>query len=118
MSEMEYEKASRGHANGIGPIYPVRYEYAWGNTIIKQISASLVNDGQANEQLAASDTANCNYNNYANVKGPARVGIFAAKNPTSFKRRATGASFYGVMELSGNLSEMVVSTFIPYSTKY
>ena len=114
MSEMEYEKVCRGNAYGIGPIYPVNLEYAWGNTVIKPIFKTLVNDGLINERLGSGDTSNCNYNNTSYAQGPVRVGIFAAKNPTSFKRRATGASYYGVMELSGNLSEPVVSTFIPY----
>ena len=39
-------------------------------------------------------------------KGPLRVGIFAE---SSDNRTTSGAGFYGNMELSGNLNEMVVN---------
>ncbi|MEZ4688543.1 MAG: hypothetical protein R3B47_21510, partial [Bacteroidia bacterium] len=42
------------------------------------------------------------------INGPVRCGIFAASatNPT---REETGATYYGIMEMSGNLVERGVS---------
>ncbi|MEI7485460.1 MAG: SUMF1/EgtB/PvdO family nonheme iron enzyme, partial [Ignavibacteriota bacterium] len=42
------------------------------------------------------------------IAGPVRVGIFAG-NPLNTGRLSSGASFYGIMELSGNLAERPVS---------
>lgn len=42
------------------------------------------------------------------IAGPVRVGIFAA-NILNTGRLSSGASFYGIMELSGNLSERAIS---------
>ena len=42
------------------------------------------------------------------INGPLRVGIFAA-NTLNTGRLSSGASFYGIMELSGNLAERPVS---------
>jgi len=41
-------------------------------------------------------------------RGPVRVGIFAA-NSNNTGRVSSGASCYGIMELSGNLAEQAVS---------
>jgi len=114
MSEMEYEKASRGNAQGIGPIYPIRLEYAWGNTTITNLTGTLTNDGTVSEGVPNPSTNNANALYSGGISGPVRNGIFAAKNFTTDKRQQSGASYYGVMELSGNLSEMVVATFAPY----
>ena len=46
--------------------------------------------------------------NGGSIAGPLRVGIFAA-NPLNTGRISSGASFYGIMELSGNLAERPVS---------
>ena len=42
------------------------------------------------------------------INGPLRVGIFAATNPGG-SRLQTGAGYYGVYELSGNLWERPVT---------
>ncbi|MEY3439088.1 MAG: hypothetical protein RL265_1673, partial [Bacteroidota bacterium] len=44
--------------------------------------------------------------NNASVQGPLRVGSFATASST---REQAGASYYGIMELSGNLWERTVS---------
>ena len=117
MSELEYEKICRGHDVTYGPIYPVKYEYPWGNTNITNVSGSLTNALTTSEGLPnpTTNNANAQYSG-SSVTGPLRCGIFAAKNQTTNQRQQSGASFYGVMELGGNLAEMVVSTFIPYSS--
>lgn len=102
MTELEYEKICRG------PVTPVAGEYAWGTNIITDAN-TLINDGTANEQSSNAITGGggiANYNNNT-IFGPIRCG-FAAKVATS--RLTAGSSYYGVMEMSGNLWEPVVTT--------
>jgi len=100
MTELEYEKAARGTVSAVAD------EYAWGSTTITQ-SANITNGGAANETASNSGNGLCNYGNRASQpQGPMRCG-FA---PTSTTTRAqAGASYYGVMELSGNLWERPVT---------
>ncbi|MDP2904737.1 MAG: hypothetical protein Q8O22_00365 [Candidatus Omnitrophota bacterium] len=91
MTELEYEKACRGTLD------PVADEYAWGSTAITA-ATGITNSGAINE-TASPTTANCVYNN-SGTGGPLRGG-FAATSTSS--RAQAGASYYGVMELSGNL---------------
>ena len=91
-TELEYEKAARG------PQIPVAGEYAWGNiTIVNAAAGSLVSSGTS---LEASSTAGANSLYTGGVAGPIRVGSFASAATT---RAQAGASYYGVMDLSGNL---------------
>jgi formylglycine-generating enzyme required for sulfatase activity len=114
MSELEYEKAARGHDVTYGPIYPVQFEYPWGNTSITNLTGTLTNDGTISEGVPNPTTNNANALYSGGISGPVRNGIFAAKNATANQRQQSGASFYGVMELAGNLAEMVISNTIPY----
>lgn len=99
MTELEFEKAARG------PKTPVVNEYAWGLAGgISQVTG-ITNSGQRDE--IAANSGNCVYGSHASVQGPMRSG-FAATVSTA-TREATGASFYGIMELSGNLWERTVS---------
>jgi formylglycine-generating enzyme required for sulfatase activity len=114
MSELEFEKAARGsdatnRSSTIG-VYPVNGEYAWGTTSINA-ATSLSNDGQPSEGISSPTTSNANANYGGNISGPVRVGIFAAKNWTSDQRRQSGASYYVIMELTGNLKEMVAIAY-------
>jgi formylglycine-generating enzyme required for sulfatase activity len=95
MSELEFEKAGRG------PYRAVSGEYAWGTTSITGATA-VTNAGKPNE--APSSAANCVYN--SGVQGPMRVGAMAAGDAT---RVASGAGYYGAMDLSGNLWERAVT---------
>ncbi len=65
----------------------------------------FTNSGATNE-VAANASANAAFGNHASVQGPMRVGVFAT---ASSSRSSAGASFYGIMELSGNLWEQVVT---------
>ncbi len=104
MTELEYEKASRG------TFLPVADEYAWGNTSIHATIYTITNDGGANATVdAGSSTGNASYTTTNGlIDGPLRVGIFAASFGTPARQEA-GATFYGVMEMSGNLWERPVT---------
>ncbi len=103
MTELEFEKAGRGPANSVAG------EYAWGNTNIASKPYTLKNNGQPDEAIAtnyASDpTGNAAYTSTF-IKGPLRGGVFATATAT---RAEAGASYYGIMELSGNLYERPVT---------
>ena len=106
MTELEFEKACRG------PLDPVADEYAWGNTNISETTA-ILNDGTGTE---TATNGNCNYHHADDPhkpappngapKGPYRVGIYAKEGST---RQEAGASYWGIMELSGNLWERPVT---------
>ena len=95
MSELEFERAGRG------PQRAVSGEYAWGSTSITQ-ATGITNEGLPSER--AESGANCAYSEA--IEGPLRVGSFAYGVST---RIASGAGYYGVMELSGNLWERAVT---------
>lgn len=97
MSELEFEKAGRG------PYRPVSGEYAWGSTSATQ-AQSITDGGKATE--APGSAANLTYGPHANVPGPMRVGAMAFGDST---RVASGAGYYGAMDLSGNMYERTVT---------
>ena len=94
MTELEYEKACRGGNNAPSPL-----EFAWGNTTIASITA-----GQGVGTSSETWT-----NGNANLSGgpgtPFRCGTLAT---ATSNRTQSGATFYGVMEMSGNVQELVV----------
>jgi formylglycine-generating enzyme required for sulfatase activity len=98
MTELEYEKACRG-AEAV-----VAGEYAWGNTDINKQTGHTGVDGSGHETATPGD-ANANF--AKGINGPVRNGIYAATSAGS--RPQAGASFYGVMELSGNVWDRVVT---------
>ena len=97
MTELEFEKACRGNQP------PAADEFAWGNTNITAANG-ISNDGAANE-VPSNAGANCVFGN-SGTGGAMRVGCFATSTST---REQAGASFYGILELSGNLWERPVS---------
>ena len=119
MTDMEYEKASRGNK------LPELNEYAWGNDQIINQSFTLENFNQSNEGISLNYSAsagNANYfgphfQNGSSFYGPFRVGIFAA-NGSNSGRVSSGASFFGIMELTGNLLETFLSISDPYDGKH
>ncbi len=117
MTELEYEKACRG------PLNPVPSEFAWGTTRIAYRPYTPTNEGQANERMAGNMDPTAGNASYDSTipdffGGPARVGILAAAGgpmragvfatPDS-DRVAAGASYWGILELSGNVREQVVT---------
>ena len=105
MTELEYEKACRGN------LPAVLGELAWGTTTAHGTNyGPLTNSGAFNELPNSPSTTlgNANYNvtSFNTFSGPLRVGIFAT---ASTNRVTSGATYYGIMEMSGNLSEVAVS---------
>ncbi len=103
MTELEYEKASRGTFNARSG--EAASSAFCGSAPRVTPSLGITNSGAANE-TASNSLANAAFGNNTNVQGPLRVGTFA-KNPGT--RINSGASSFGIMELSGNLWEQVVS---------
>ncbi|MBS1783067.1 MAG: hypothetical protein JSS78_08365 [Bacteroidetes bacterium] len=108
MTELEYEKAARGYN-----IAPVPNEYAWGNTTISSTYA-VFNAGTANETPQQGNATYYLYPTYLNR--PARCGTWA--RDTSLTREHAGASYYGVLELSGNISEYCVTVGNTFGRAY
>ena len=106
MTELEFEKACRGLET------PVANEYAWGTATVAGNAYTLENDNATNEGIASNystSTGNASYDiTDGSIDGPLRVGIFAA-NADNQGRITAGASYYGIMELSGNLWERAVT---------
>lgn len=108
MSELEYEKSTRGDRAGFAN------EFAWGSNEAATTSYSLVNAGASNEGIdtntyvAAGIVGNAAYDSTDVVGGPVRAGIFAA-NVRSTGRGTAGAGRYGLFEASGNVWERVVN---------
>ncbi|OUS02137.1 hypothetical protein A9Q86_05665 [Flavobacteriales bacterium 33_180_T64] len=114
MTELEFEKASRG------PIAVHQGEFAWGNDNIATSDYTLSFSGQTNEIINNLDplTGNASYlTTDASINGPLRCGIFAA-SAINKSREETGGSYYGVMELSGNLYERCVSVGNPVGRSF
>ena len=107
MTELEYEKASRG-SRGIG-FLPTPDEYVWGDITIKAAPAyTVTNSGLPNETINAANTiGNAAYLSTNNSR-PYRAGAIAASIATP-NRVEAGASYYGIMELSGNQWEFVMA---------
>jgi formylglycine-generating enzyme required for sulfatase activity len=109
MTELEFEKACRG------TIAPVANEYPWGTTGIAASGAytldayGATNEGIATNYSTTLGNAVYNFTLFGGaINGPLRVGIFAA-NGSNSGRVTAGASYYGIMELGGNLWERAVT---------
>ncbi|MBN2729025.1 MAG: SUMF1/EgtB/PvdO family nonheme iron enzyme [Bacteroidales bacterium] len=108
MTELEFEKACRGPKD-FSP-----GEYAWGNNVI--IEARNITYTTPGTELCTDSGANMHYYGAdyylhggvfgVNGYGPVEVGIFA--RDTTLSREATGGSYYGAMEMSGNVREFCV----------
>lgn len=107
MTELEFEKACRG------PQSPVAGEYAWGTaTIVPDSSLTLSGTEDGTETVTTDVSAGAavygdNHHSGGDAgRGPLRCGIFAT---AASNRVSAGASYYGVMEMSGNLVERPVT---------
>jgi formylglycine-generating enzyme required for sulfatase activity len=96
MSELEYEKACRG------PLDPTGNEYAWGSAEISATTSMGATDGTGTNLATGG---NCNYS-ACTPDGPYRVGIYATATSS---RQAAGGSYWGIMDLTGNVKEWMVA---------
>lgn len=102
MTEFEYEKACRG------PLPPVANEFPWRTTTIVPANAyTLSNAFTTTESVGTGYSTSAGNANYG-FSETMRVGIFAA-NAANTGRTTAGASYYGIMELAGNLWEVTIS---------
>ncbi len=103
MTELEFEKAARGTRT------PAVGEPASGSTCgggPNLIAATGISNSGAVNETASNINATAVYNNQASVQGPLRSGALATSTST---RTTAGAGFYGIMDMSCNVTEQVVS---------
>jgi formylglycine-generating enzyme required for sulfatase activity len=96
MTEFEYEKACRGTLN------PVPYEYPWGTTVISMVDGRNTNTNTVSEgnNTILDGMVHANWDG-----GSARSGFAAT---SSSNRVQSGATFYGIMDMAGNVIEQCV----------
>jgi formylglycine-generating enzyme required for sulfatase activity len=103
MTELEFEKSCRGTQTP-------ENEYAWGNATVYATAYTLGTAGTDYEVVSNPGTnpnGNANYSSTSGtISGPLRVGSFAT---SSSDRIVSGATYYGIMEMSGNLWERSVT---------
>jgi formylglycine-generating enzyme required for sulfatase activity len=106
MTEIQYEVICRGHTSaGANPA--ITGEFAWGNIAINTTTLAITNPFAATEAISNSSIVSGNaVYSVVTTAGPFRNGIFAT---ATTNRVTSGASFFGVMEMSGNLSEQCVT---------
>lgn len=107
MTELEFEKLSRGERTGVAD------EMAWGSAGIATLPYTLANAGDEDELIASNFSSaavggNAWYAATHSADGPVRVGIFAA-DTASTGRSTASATRYGAFEMSGNVWEHTVS---------
>jgi hypothetical protein len=105
MSELQYERMCRGNTSAGGNA-AVLGEYAWGTATIFSSTYTLSSAATASEiaSNASGTVGNAAYTTTSSA-GPLRSGVFATG---SSSRTTSGASFYGVMEMSGNMPEYCI----------
>lgn len=104
MTCLEYEKACRG-AN----IPPLAGEFAWGTADRPIVVTNVENEGTPDEKFTypSGGFTNANALNGNIPRRPFRCGIFAASAPIK-NRVQTGGTFYGIMEMTGNVREHTI----------
>lgn len=95
MTELEFEKSCRGD------LPPLLGEYAWGSSYLSGYG-SIFNPGTSSEWCGPLPNVATN----SSVLGVVRVGSFAT---ASSSRVNAGATYYGILEMSGNVREMAIS---------
>jgi len=108
MTELEFEKICRGTAPRVAGEYP------WGTTDFNYYSTGSIATGtgfKSNENISTIVNGRNLWSNSGVVAGagygPCRVGMFAT---SVTGRSSSGAAYYGVMEMAGNVWERTVTT--------
>jgi hypothetical protein len=88
-------------------------EYAWGTATVAGSAYTLSGAGTASEGIATNYSTTVGNavdsgTGGITIGGPVRVGIFTA-NGSNTGRVSAGASYWGIMELSGNVWERPVT---------
>ncbi len=104
MSELEYEKACRRPY----PQLPEMGEYAWNsNTGVNSLNG-LSDLAYLGDEREVANNASRNVNGGINnrLTGPVRCGMFATSSTSQLQ---SGGTYWGVMDMSGNLKELCVN---------
>lgn len=105
MTELEFEKICRGTLPRIAGEYP------WGSTDITATNSGNLTNAKMNNEISSTVVNNgmcaAGVGTTSTVYGPLRVGIFAT---SASGRLSAGASYYGAMEMGGNLEERVIAS--------
>ncbi|MDB4286232.1 hypothetical protein N9933_02915 [bacterium] len=114
-TDLEIEKLARG------PVAPVADEFAWGTTNIFLWTNYILQDVGLPTETVTNPAASRGNSNIIgtndNINGPVRCGLFAYAAPNQ-TREESGASYYGVMELSGNVAERCVTIAYPEGRRF
>ena len=103
-TELEYEKACRGYNQA-----PLPNEFVWGSTTAVATTA-ITGGGTASETAS-----NGNANFASGTNSVLRCGIYATASST---RQSSGGSYYGVMDMAGNVSEYPISVGSPFGRAF
>jgi formylglycine-generating enzyme required for sulfatase activity len=106
MTELEFEVACHG-AGGGSFLQPDVGDFAWGYTA--RCTNTYTITGQRTTAEAISNTCATDGNaiySLTGLTGPARCGVFAT---ATSNRLQAGATYWGIMEMSGNVWERVVT---------
>jgi len=128
MTELEYEKACRGTKDAVPS------EFAWGTTNIGRAQYFDGADGSGREEkIPKKGLVNCCYgggiapfladkvtkSEHPGFVGAVSSGLFENTQHEGIdKRENDGATYYGIMEMSGNIWEEIVSTGSAEGRKY
>ncbi|NJC28348.1 SUMF1/EgtB/PvdO family nonheme iron enzyme [Neolewinella antarctica] len=116
LTELEYVKACRG------PNQPSGLDYVWGTQRIATTTYTIVNENSSAETVKVGTNLPRNVGNAIYIRtrptfinaspgsslGPIRTGGIAAGSPVA-AREETGGTYYGVMDMAGNLLEMTIN---------
>jgi formylglycine-generating enzyme required for sulfatase activity len=113
MTEFEYERACRGNGGVL------QGDFAWGSAGAAGIvEGNAVTGATSGIEVCSTVNANCNYYGAgaititggafgAGAYGPMAAGIFA--RDATVTRVTTGATYWGIMEMTGNVWEFTIS---------